>query len=447
MRMSPVNHAWYSVATAPRAPAGAVDSLMPRRWIGRAGMRKSSATPPVWRSGRSSDTMPRHDGPRSQARIQGRGVPRQRRGAAAAHPRRVSPAPARVRAAARSRHHCVLRVRPAARRGTPRALLRRGARAGTTGDRVVALHSLAGVPLPRLQRWRRQHNGSRESRRGRRGRAHDRAQHRPPERAASEPVHHARSRLPVSLLLHAQALVRASRARHRRLPGRVRDARRAVRDSHPLSDPQAGPADRDPAVRIGLLERDRELPRARPPRNDLGGGPRVARLRRHTGRSARPAPGRAPERERDHCTVVRSLADLRERGLMAASRESERALLLRVARRAMIEHGLEPAFPPAALAEAGALSAGTSTRDGAERDLRSLPWCSIDNDDSRDLDQLTVADSPAAGRTTIRVAVADVSATVAPGSALDRHARTNTTSVYTPPRTFPMLPDRLTTDL
>src|SRR5262249_51625140 len=54
---------------------------------------------PVWRSGRSSDTMPRHDGPRSQARIQGRGVPRQRRGASAAHPRRVSPAPARVRAA------------------------------------------------------------------------------------------------------------------------------------------------------------------------------------------------------------------------------------------------------------------------------------------------------------------------------------------------------------
>src|SRR5262249_56423629 len=55
--------------------------------------------------------------------------------------------------------------------------------------------------------------------------------------------------------------------------------------------------------------------------------------------------------------------------------------------------------------------------------------------------------SAAGGRTTIRVAVADVSATVAPGSALDRHARTNTTSVYTPPRTFPMLPDRLSTDL
>jgi len=130
---------------------------------------------------------------------------------------------------------------------------------------------------------------------------------------------------------------------------------------------------------------------------------------------------------------------------MAPSRESERALLLRVARQAMVEHGLEPDFPPAALIEAGALS--DAAHDGATRDLRALPWCSIDNDDSRDLDQLTVADAPSAGCITIRVAVADVSATVASGSAIDRHARTNTTSVYTPPRTFPMLPDRLSTDL
>src|SRR5262249_9026310 len=93
-----------------------------------------------------------------------------------------------------------------------------------------------------------------------------------------------------------------------------------------------------------------------------------------------------------------------------------------------------------------ALSAGASP-GGVARDLRALPWCSIDNDDSRDLDQLTVADGPSGTCTTIRVAVADVSATVAPGSALDRHARTNTTSVYTPPRNFPMLPDRLSTDL
>ncbi len=130
---------------------------------------------------------------------------------------------------------------------------------------------------------------------------------------------------------------------------------------------------------------------------------------------------------------------------MSPRRESERDLLLRVARQAMLERGLEPDFPPAALAEARALS--DAATDGATRDLRALPWCSIDNDDSRDLDQLTVADAPAAGPTTIRVAVADVGATVGPASALDRHARRNTTSVYTAPRTFPMLPERLSTDL
>src|SRR6187455_2419475 len=112
---------------------------------------------------------------------------------------------------------------------------------------------------------------------------------------------------------------------------------------------------------------------------------------------------------------------------MVPSRESERALLLRVARQAMVEHGLEPDFPPAALAEAGALSDGAGAGDGDEQDLRMLPWCSIDNDDSRDLDQLTVAADPIGACTTIRVAVADVSATVARGSALDRHARANTT--------------------
>src|SRR6185369_11519297 len=129
------------------------------------------------------------------------------------------------------------------------------------------------------------------------------------------------------------------------------------------------------------------------------------------------------------------------------SRESERELLLRVARQAMLDHGLEPDFPPAALVQAGALTGAARSPDGAERDLRALPWCSIDNDDSRDLDQLTVADEPAGECTTIRVAVADVSATVAPGSPIDGHARTNTTSVYTPPRNFPMLPERLSTDL
>ena len=77
------------------------------------------------------------------------------------------------------------------------------------------------------------------------------------------------------------------------------------------------------------------------------------------------------------------------------------------------------------------------------RDLRDRLWASIDNDDSRDLDQLTVAEALEGGRTRILVAVADVDALVGKDSALDAHAARNTTSVYTPAVIFPMLPLRL----
>jgi exoribonuclease-2 len=126
--------------------------------------------------------------------------------------------------------------------------------------------------------------------------------------------------------------------------------------------------------------------------------------------------------------------------------DEQHDLLMRVAREAMLEYGLEPEFPAAALAEAGALADGSPDLSGAD-DLRGLHWCSIDNDDSRDLDQLTVAEGEVDGGIRILVAIADVSATVAPGSAIDTHAGVNTTSVYTPARIFPMLPDRLSTDL
>jgi VacB/RNase II family 3'-5' exoribonuclease len=80
--------------------------------------------------------------------------------------------------------------------------------------------------------------------------------------------------------------------------------------------------------------------------------------------------------------------------------------------------------------------------------LRNRFWASIDNDDSRDLDQLTVAESLAGGRVRILVAVADVDALVRKGSAaIDGHASRNTTSVYTPAVIFPMLPLALSTDL
>jgi len=81
------------------------------------------------------------------------------------------------------------------------------------------------------------------------------------------------------------------------------------------------------------------------------------------------------------------------------------------------------------------------------RDLRSLLWCSIDNDDSRDLDQLTFAEPLGDGRNRICVAVADVDAVVKLGTPIDQHAQKNTTSVYTAAQIFSMLPERLSTDL
>ena len=113
----------------------------------------------------------------------------------------------------------------------------------------------------------------------------------------------------------------------------------------------------------------------------------------------------------------------------------------------MLERGLEPEFSAAALAEAGGLAGPIVGSHPGALDLRALPWCSIDNDDSRDLDQLSAGESLTGRGAKIFVAVADVSASVAPGSGLDAHARNNTTSVYTPPKNFPMLPDRLSTDL
>ena len=81
------------------------------------------------------------------------------------------------------------------------------------------------------------------------------------------------------------------------------------------------------------------------------------------------------------------------------------------------------------------------------KDLRHLLWASIDNDDSLDLDQLTVAETLPDKTVKILVAVADVDALVKKSSAIDEHARQNTTSVYTAGKIFPMLPEKLSTDL
>jgi exoribonuclease-2 len=113
----------------------------------------------------------------------------------------------------------------------------------------------------------------------------------------------------------------------------------------------------------------------------------------------------------------------------------------------MRERGLEPEFPPEALEQAAALPSPPPISGTGAVDLRELPWCSIDNDDSRDLDQLSVAEHLTGGRSRVLIAIADVTTAVPKGSPIDRHASVNTTSVYTPARIFPMLPVRLSTDL
>jgi len=126
---------------------------------------------------------------------------------------------------------------------------------------------------------------------------------------------------------------------------------------------------------------------------------------------------------------------------------NDRAALERIARRAMLERGLRTDFSPATLAETAVVRPAPLDRDPARRDLRDLLWASIDNDDSRDLDQLTVAIPQTGGAARVLVAIAEVDALVEKDTAIDEHARHNTTSVYTPARIFPMLPERLSTDL
>jgi exoribonuclease-2 len=132
---------------------------------------------------------------------------------------------------------------------------------------------------------------------------------------------------------------------------------------------------------------------------------------------------------------------------MNGTGEQHRAVLQRIARRVMVERGLLPDFSAEALTELGRIQPSATTDGGQVRDLRHLLWASIDNDDSRDLDQLTVAEAMPGDKIKILVAVADVDSVVTKGSAIDEHARHNTTSVYTAAAIFPMLPEKLSTDI
>jgi ribonuclease R len=132
---------------------------------------------------------------------------------------------------------------------------------------------------------------------------------------------------------------------------------------------------------------------------------------------------------------------------MNANDTQHRAMLMSLAHQAMLARGLLPDFSAAALAELGRLRVPAATEAEPVQDLRNLLWASIDNDDSRDLDQLTVAAAMPEDNTKILVAIADVAAVVKNGSAIDEHAHHNTTSVYTAAEIFPMLPEKLSTDL
>jgi exoribonuclease-2 len=128
-------------------------------------------------------------------------------------------------------------------------------------------------------------------------------------------------------------------------------------------------------------------------------------------------------------------------------KSSHRARLQKIAKRVMAERGFLAEFSRAVNEELDGIEKKRPDGAPGAKDLRSLLWASIDNDDSRDLDQLTVAQPLEDGATKILVAVADVDSRVRKGSAIDDHARTNTTSVYTAAQIFPMLPERLSTDL
>ena len=118
--------------------------------------------------------------------------------------------------------------------------------------------------------------------------------------------------------------------------------------------------------------------------------------------------------------------------------------LVFAAHASMLEHGFQPDFPAAAALELAAIAADPALPTEPDMpDLRGLPWSSIDNDTSRDLDQIEWAERLPDGRIRVLIGVADVDARVAKGTILDGHARSETTSVYTGVKVFPMLPTEL----
>jgi len=119
------------------------------------------------------------------------------------------------------------------------------------------------------------------------------------------------------------------------------------------------------------------------------------------------------------------------------------------AKQIMLDHGFEPEFPAAVSEQLAQLKQNPPAvaATGDIRDLRNLLWSSIDNDTSRDLDQIEVAAAASNGDVKIMIGIADVDAFAAKQSPIDQHAACETTTVYTGVRNFPMLPEELSTGI
>src|SRR5678816_4034327 len=121
--------------------------------------------------------------------------------------------------------------------------------------------------------------------------------------------------------------------------------------------------------------------------------------------------------------------------------DAHRLDMVELARQVLRDHGFEPDLPPGIVESIPPTDPVSNVRD-----LRGLAWSSIDNDDSRDLDQVEVAESLPGGSIRILVGIADVDALVPKDSEVDRFARLNTVTLYTGVHTFAMLPPVLSTD-
>lgn len=132
---------------------------------------------------------------------------------------------------------------------------------------------------------------------------------------------------------------------------------------------------------------------------------------------------------------------------MTQHHSHQRINLADLADQVLMDRGLRPFFSEGALHQLDNISESNLDTSAHAKDLTDLLWCSIDNDDSKDLDQLTVSQSHEGGEVTIFVAIADVDSLVKKGSPIDEHALANTTSIYTSAKIFPMLPEKLSTNL